>query len=105
MHMQNLFYQYEVNTQKYSYFWRRSQWPRGLNRAPTAAHLLRLRDRIPTGTCTFPLVSSVRCQVEISASGWSLDQRSPIECSVSMWSWSLDNVALAQKGLLFLTPN
>jgi len=34
----------------------------------------------------------VCCQVEFSASGWSLVQRSPTECGVSWeWSWSLDN--------------
>jgi hypothetical protein len=29
------------------------------------------------------LVSVVCCQVEVSASGWSLVQRSPTECDVS----------------------
>ena len=29
------------------------------------------------------LVSDMRCQVEVSASGWSLVQRSPTECGVS----------------------
>jgi hypothetical protein len=49
------------------------------------------------------LVSVVCCQVEVSASGWSLVQRSPTECGVSnwLWSWSLDNEeALAHWGLL-----
>jgi len=31
------------------------------------------------------LVSDVYCQVEISASDWSLVQRSPTECGVSEW--------------------
>jgi hypothetical protein len=29
------------------------------------------------------VVSAVCCQVEVSATGWSLVQRSPIECGVS----------------------
>jgi hypothetical protein len=36
-------------------------------------------------------VSAVRRQVEVSASGWSLVQRSPTVFLVSLWSWSLDN--------------
>jgi hypothetical protein len=36
-------------------------------------------------------VSVVCCQVEVSATGWSLVQRSPTECGVSkVWSWSLE---------------
>jgi hypothetical protein len=33
-----------------------------------------------------PLVQCLCCQVEVSASGWSLVQRSPTECGVWMWS-------------------
>jgi hypothetical protein len=33
-------------------------------------------------------VSVVCCQVEVSATGWSLVQRSPTECGVSTWAWS-----------------
>jgi hypothetical protein len=33
-------------------------------------------------------VSVVCCQVEVSATGWSLVQRSPTECGVSNWVWS-----------------
>ena len=37
------------------------------------------------------LVSVVRRQVEVSATDWSLVQRSPTDCGVSeLWSWSLD---------------
>jgi hypothetical protein len=38
------------------------------------------------------LVSVVCCQVEVSAKGWSLVQRSPTECGVSnsVWSWNLE---------------
>jgi hypothetical protein len=35
------------------------------------------------GHACLSLVSVVRCQVEVSASGWSLVQRSPTECGVS----------------------
>jgi hypothetical protein len=37
------------------------------------------------------LVSGVYCQLEVSALGWSLVQRSPTDCGVLMWSWSHDN--------------
>jgi hypothetical protein len=30
-------------------------------------------------------VSVVCCQVEVSATGWSLVQRSPTDCGVSVW--------------------
>jgi len=33
-------------------------------------------------------VSVVCCQLEVSESGWSLVQRSPIKCGVSKWIWS-----------------
>jgi hypothetical protein len=37
------------------------------------------------------VVSVVCCQVEVSATGWSLVQRSPTECGVSkVWSWNLE---------------
>jgi hypothetical protein len=38
------------------------------------------------------LVSVVCCQVEVSATSWSLVQRSPTECVASkkVWSWSLE---------------
>jgi hypothetical protein len=37
----------------------------------------------PTGGMDVCLVSVVCCQVEVSATGWSLVQRSPTECGVS----------------------
>jgi hypothetical protein len=49
------------------------------------------------------LLSVVYCQVEVSASVWSITQRSPTDCGVShwVWSWILDTVeALATPGLL-----
>ena len=56
----------------------RSQWPRGLRRRSSAARLLRLWVRIPPGTWMF-VVSVVCCQVEVSATSWSLVQRSPTD--------------------------
>ena len=54
-----------------------SQWPRGLRSA--AARLLRSWVRIPPGAWVF-VVSVMCCQVEISATSWSLVQRSPTDC-------------------------
>jgi hypothetical protein len=56
----------------------------------------------PTRGMNVCLVSVVCSQVWISASGWSLVQRSPTGCGVSwVWSWSLDNEeAMANWGLL-----
>jgi len=61
----------------------RSQWPLGLRRGPAAACMLVLRVRIPPGHGCLSLLSVVYCQVEVSASVWSLFQRSPTECGVS----------------------
>jgi hypothetical protein len=46
------------------------------------------------------LISVVYCHVELSASGWSLVQRSPTEYSVSnwVWSWILDNEEVVTHG-------
>jgi hypothetical protein len=60
----------------------RSQWPRGLRRGSVAVRLLGLRVLIPPGHGCLSLVSVVCCQVEVSATGWSLVQRSPTECGV-----------------------
>jgi hypothetical protein len=60
---------------------RRSQWPRGLRRRSTAARLLRSWFRIPRGAWMF-VVSVVCCQVEVSATSWSLVQRSPTDWRV-----------------------
>jgi hypothetical protein len=49
----------------------------GLRRGSAAARLLRLWFRIP------PRAPRVCCQVEVSATSWSLVQRSPTECGVS----------------------
>jgi hypothetical protein len=48
----------------------------------TSARLLGLWVRIPP-RAWMSLVSVVCCQVEVSATSWSLVQRSPIECGVS----------------------
>jgi len=60
----------------------RSRWPRDIRRGYAAARLLGLRVRIPPGAW-MSLVSAVRCQVDVSATGRSILQRSPIECGVS----------------------
>ena len=65
--------------------WCWSQWPRGLRRRSTAARLLRSWVRIPRGAWMF--VCCERCQVEVSATSWSLVQRSPTDCGASfVWS-------------------
>jgi hypothetical protein len=71
----------------------RSQWSHGLRRGSAAAHLLGLWVRIPPENGCLSLVSVVCCQVEVSATGWSLVQRCPTECGVSkLWSWSLEKI-------------
>ena len=69
-----------------------SQWPRVLRRRSTAFRLLRLWVRIPPGAWMF-VVSVVCCQVEVSATGWSLVQRSLTDCGASLcvWSRNLEN--------------
>jgi len=64
------------------YYRGRSQWPRSLKHGSAAAHLLGLQAQIPPGTW-MSLMSAVCCQVAVSASGWSLVQRSPTECDMS----------------------
>jgi hypothetical protein len=59
-----------------------SLWPRGLTRRSAAARLLRLWVRIPPGHRCLSVVSVVSCQVEVSATGWSLVQRSPTDLCV-----------------------
>jgi hypothetical protein len=56
-------------------FRRRSRWPRGVKLGSMAG-------LTAAGTC-LSLVKAACCQVEVSASGWSLVQRSPTECGVS----------------------
>ena len=61
----------------------RSQWPRGLRRRSAAAPMLGLWVRIPPGHGCLSVLSVVCCQVEVSATGWSLVQRSPTDCDAS----------------------
>ena len=60
-----------------------SRWPGRLRRGSIAACFLGLWIRIPPGHGNWSLVNVVCCQVEVSASGWSLVQKSPTECDVS----------------------
>ena len=62
---------------------RRSQWPRGRRRRSAAARLPRLWVRIPP-RAWMSVVSVVCCQVEVSATSWSLVQRSPTDRDVSL---------------------
>ena len=62
----------------------RTQWPRGLRRESAAARFLGSRDRMPQRHGCLSLVIVEGCQVEVSAWGWSLIQRSPTECGVSV---------------------
>ena len=74
----------------------RSQWPRGLRRRSAAARLLRLWVRITSGVWMSVVVSVVCCEVEVSATSWSLVQRSPTDCGAPQgggggrkWKWML----------------
>ena len=69
---------------------RRSEWLRGLRCGSATVRLIWLRIRNPLGAWLY-LGSVAWCQVEVSASGWSIVQRSPTECSVTTWSRSLDD--------------
>ena len=62
---------------------RQSQWPRGQRRGSAAARLLPLWVRIPRAVCK-SVVCVVCCQVGVSATGWSLVQRNPTDCVVSL---------------------
>jgi hypothetical protein len=57
----------------------RYQWQRRLRRGSAAAGLMGLRVRIPLGAWTLSLVCVVCCQIQASATGQSLVQRSPTE--------------------------
>jgi hypothetical protein len=61
----------------------RSQWPRCLRRRSAAARPLRSWVSNPTGAWMF-VVNVVCCQVEVSATSWSLVQRSPTYCDALM---------------------
>ena len=61
-----------------------SQWPRGLRFGFAAARMLRMRARIPPGHGSPSVVSVVCCQLEVSATSWSLAERSPTDCGASL---------------------
>jgi hypothetical protein len=61
----------------------RSQWPRGLRHRSAAARLLRLWVRIPPGGMDACLLWVLCRQVEVSATDWTLVQRSPTDCGAS----------------------
>jgi len=62
----------------------RSQWPRCLWRRSADAHLLRLWVHIPPGLGCSSIAIVVYCQVDVYATSWSLVQRSPTNCGVSL---------------------
>jgi hypothetical protein len=77
----------------------RSQWPRDLWRRSGAARLLRMWVRIPPGPWTFVCCECrVCCQVEVSATNWSLVRRSPTDCGASLCVWSR-NLVNGPRGL------
>ena len=59
-------------------------WPRGLRRGSAAARLPRLWVWIPPRAWKFSVASVVCCQVEVSATRWSLVQRRPTDCDASL---------------------
>jgi hypothetical protein len=61
----------------------RSQWPCGLRRGSVAARLLGSWVRIPPGAWMSVSCECCVIQVEVSATSWTLVQRSPTECGVS----------------------
>ena len=69
----------------YWYLICRSQWPRSLRHKSAAPNLLRLWVRIPPGHGFLPIDSVVLCQVEVSATGLSLVQRSPTDGGASLF--------------------
>ena len=57
---------------------------RSLRRRSSAVRLLRLWVRIPPGSWMY-VMSVVCCKVEVSATDWSLVQRSPTDCGASLY--------------------
>jgi hypothetical protein len=66
----------------YYYYYCRSQCPHGLRRRSTAARLLQFESH--RGHGCFSVVCVVCCQVEVSATSWSLVQRSTTDCGASL---------------------
>jgi hypothetical protein len=64
--------------------WCRSQWPRGLRPRSAAERLLGSWVRVSPGAWMFVSFECLCCQVEVSATGRSLVQRSPTDCGVCL---------------------
>jgi len=62
----------------------RSQCPRRLRRRSETARLLRFWFRKPPGHGCMSIVSDVCCRVEVSATSWSLVQRSSTDCGAAL---------------------
>jgi hypothetical protein len=60
--------------------------PKGVNLWPIVCWDFEFESR--QGYRCLSLVIVLCCQIEVSASGWSLVQRIPTECGVSKWVWS-----------------
>ena len=71
------YFKYQNNIHRY-------QGPRGLKRWSSAARLLRFGFEFHRGHGCLCVVSVVCCQVEVSATSWSLVQRSPTDCGASL---------------------
>jgi len=89
-------------------YWSQSRWPRGLRQRSVAIHLLRLCVRIPLGA--WMSVCCECCRVEVSATSWSLVQRSPtdrgascdLEASWMRRHWSSGGGLLCQNKIKFI---
>ena len=75
----------------------RCRCPRCLRWWSAACSLVWFRFRIPPEHGGLSVVSVVFCQVEVSATGWTLVQRRSTKCGVPkrVWKWRLDRDALA----------
>jgi hypothetical protein len=82
-----------------------SQWPRSLRRGSAISRLLGLWVQIPPerNGC-LSLVSIVYCQIQVSASVWSLIQRSTTECDVSVINININNCPTRCDFVQFLFP-
>jgi hypothetical protein len=78
----------------------RSKWPRVVRFRSAVAYLLRLWVLITPGAWTFVCCEfCVCCQVEVSATSWSLVQRSPTKCGESsVFSRNLVNEEVLARG-------
>jgi hypothetical protein len=81
----------------YEYFIRRPQWQRDLRRRSAATRLLKSWVRIPLGAQNLSVVNVVCCQLEVSATIWSLVQRIPTNCGAS---WCVISKTREWRGLV-----